>query len=93
MLSAYDKFPALNAKKPFHSKLFKGHLDLVISVFGKHMTDEIETLASEKVALVGQKEYEAIDEGVGARLRSYGPEWFLCIAFGEPFGSTSRFLR
>lgn len=88
LLAAYDKYPNLDAKQPFDPKALRSHLDEVILVFGEHMTDEIETLSKDKISLVGEKEYAAIDGRLKAKLQAYGPEWFLCIAFGQY--STSR---
>lgn len=83
LLAVYNKYPNLDAHQPFDAAVLQRHFDQVISVFAKHMTDEIETLSKDKIVQVGQKEYEAINKRLIAKLQSYGPEWFLCIAFGE----------
>lgn len=85
LLAVYEKYTNLNDALPFDPKALREHLGPVIPVFAKHMTDEIETLSKEKIAQVGQKEYGAIDGRLRVKLQAYGPEWFLCIVFGQSF--------
>ena len=89
LLAIYQKYHNLNDALPFDAEALRKHLDQVIPVFAKHMTDEIETLNKDKIAQVGRKEYAAIDGRLKARLQAYGPEWFLCIAFGQSHLPTS----
>lgn len=85
LLAAYDQFPSLNAQKPFSPKVLQHHLDQIISVFGKHMTEELDTLTKDKIAQVGEKEYATIDGQLRDKLKAYGPDWFLCIAIGKHY--------
>jgi hypothetical protein len=82
LVSIYDKYPILDATKPFDSKVLRDHLDPIIPIFGKHMVDEIETLRKEKVELCGKEKYAEINAGVQKVLMKYAPEWFLCPAYG-----------
>jgi hypothetical protein len=82
LLLAYNQYPNLDAERPFEPKLFRKHLDEILEVFAEHMTGEIETLSKDKIAQVGEKQYLEVNGRVAAKLKAYGPEWFLCLAFG-----------
>jgi len=83
LVAIYDKYPLLDATKPFDHQVFRKHLDEIIVIFGQHMVDEIETLRQDKVEQIGEKNLVEINAGIQKVLMAYGPEWFLCPAYGE----------
>lgn len=83
LLAVFERHHNLDATCPFEPKALRKHFDQIISVFAKHMTDELQTLTKEKVAQIGEMEYAAIDKRLRDMLRAHGPEWFLCITFGQ----------
>lgn len=88
LVAIYDKYPLLDATKPFDSQVFRKHLDEIIVIFGQHMVDEIETLRQDKIEQIGEKNLTEINAGIQKVLMAYGPEWFLCPAYGRSRGGT-----
>lgn len=83
LVAVLENFPTLDATKPFDPAAIRTHLDVIIIPFARHMTDELATLSKENIGLVGKEGYAEIEAKIGAKLRGYGPEWFLCSAFGQ----------
>nr|XP_031861133.1 uncharacterized protein CI109_003494 [Kwoniella shandongensis]KAA5528205.1 hypothetical protein CI109_003494 [Kwoniella shandongensis] len=78
-----SEYPDLDFDKPFDAAAFRRHIDGFIMPLAKHLGAEIETLKPELMERIGKDGMIQINKGVEARLKAYGPAWFLCSAISE----------